>query len=297
MKNYVILTDTGSDLEADFREKYGVEYVPMHFSLDGKDYEADMDWKQISAPDYYGMMRAGKRFITAQVNIESYKKAFRKFLSEGYDVLSISTSSKISASVESSRKAAEEVLKEYPEGKIVCVDALRACYALGLLVIRAAELRAEGKTIEETAKWIEDNRLTVNMIGSVDKLTWLKQAGRVSAASAFFGGLLNIKPIIIADALGRNFAVEKVKGRRTSFNRIAEMAKEAWADVPYQRVMISHADCAEEAEELKKILLQALGKEIEVHIGYVGACVGAAVGPGMIGVYFFGKEVTVNKGV
>ncbi|MBQ8685673.1 MAG: DegV family protein [Clostridia bacterium] len=296
MKKYVILTDTGCDLERSFREQYDIEYVPMHFSFEGKDYEADLDWSQISAPDFYNYMREGKRFITAQVNVATYKKAFAKYLEEGYDILSITTSSGLSASIEASRVARDELLKEYPDAKIICVDTLRACYALGLLVIRAAELRAEGKTIEETAQWIEEHKQTVNMIGSVDKLTYLKQAGRVSAASAFFGGLLNIKPIIVADALGRNFAVEKVKGRRTSFNRIAELAAEAYEDLEYQRIFISHADCLEEAKELQQILEEKIGKKLDVHIGYVGSCVGATVGPGMIAVYLFGKEVTLNKG-
>lgn len=295
MKKYVILTDTGSDLDKCFRDQYDIEYVPMRFSLDGVDYEADLDWSHFSAKEFYDMMRNGKRFITAQVNVATYKKAFEKYLSQGYDVLYVACSSEISASINASRVAREEVLKNYPDGKIICVDTLRACYALSLLCIRAAELRAEGKTIEETAAWIEDNRLTVNMIGSVDKLTYLKQAGRVSAASAFFGGLLNIKPIIIADAKGRNFALEKVKGRRTSLNRIAEMMKENYLEQPYQRIMISHADCLEEAEELKRLCEEKIGKELTVHIGYVGSCVGASVGPGMLGVYFFGKEVTVNK--
>ncbi|MBQ9113842.1 MAG: DegV family protein [Clostridia bacterium] len=294
MKKYVILTDTGSDLEKSFREKYDIEYVCMHFSCEGKDYDADLDWEAISAKDFYNAMREGKRFITAQVNVEQYKAAFEKYVEAGCDVLYVGTSSEISAGIKASYIAREEVLKKYPEAKIICVDALRACFALGMLAIRASELRAEGKTIEEAAAWIEENKLTVNMIGSVDKLTYLKQAGRVSATSAFFGGLLNIKPIIIADALGRNFACAKVKGRRVSFEKIVEMAKEAYEDVPYQRIMICHADCLEEAEELKQMLLAALGKEVDVHIGYVGYGVGSAVGPGMIGVFFFGKKVTVN---
>ncbi|MBQ9728176.1 MAG: DegV family protein [Clostridia bacterium] len=295
MKKYVILTDTGCDLDKSLREKYDIEYVCMRVSYDGKDYPADLDWKQMPANEFYNAMREGKRFMTGQVNVEAYKEAFEKYIQAGYDVLSVSTSSNISSSIQSSYVARDEMLKEYPEAKIICVDTLRACYALGLLAIRASELRAEGKTIEETAAWLEEHRLTVNMIGSVDKLTYLRQAGRVSAASAFFGGLLNIKPIIIADAQGRNFAVSKVKGRKVSLERIAEMAKEAYEEVPYQRVMISHADCAEEAEELKQMFYEKLGKEVEVYIGYVGVCVGSSVGPGMIGIYFFGKEVTVNK--
>ena len=295
MKKYIVLTDSGSDLEKAFRDEFDIEYLPTHLSCDGQSFDADLDWRPIPVKDFYNAMREGKRFISTQVNVEEYKSAFRKYAQEGVDVLYVGSSSALSSSIKASYVARDEVLKEYPDTKIICVDSLRGCYALGLLAIRASELRAEGKTIEETASWLEENKLTVNMIGSVDKLTYLKQAGRVSATSAFFGGLLNIKPIIIADALGRNFAYSKVKGRKTSFEKTVELAKEAWEDVPYQRVLISHADCEEDAKELKAMLLSALGKEIDVHIGYVGACVGSATGPGMIGVFFFGKEVTVNK--
>ncbi len=295
MKPYVIITDTSCDLESSLRAPYGIECVPMHYIYDGKDFEADTDWKEISAPDFYNIMRGGTRIFTAQVNKESYKQAFLKHVKEGKDVLSISCSSEISASINASKVAREEVLKEYPDAKIVCVDALRACYALGILVLTAGELQKEGKSLDEVADWVEKNKLTVNMEGTVEKLTYLKQAGRVSVASAFFGGLLNIKPIIMADALGRNFAVAKVKGRMASFEKIAERVKDAYLDVPHQKMFISHADCLEDAELLKKMILEKIGKEIEVHIGYVGSAVGASVGPGMIGVYFFGKEVTQNK--
>lgn len=294
MKKYVILSDTGCDLEEALRKEFDIEYVPMHYSLDGKDYAADLDWKEFSVPQFYGLMREGKRFITSQVNVAEYKKAFNAYLAQGYDVLYISCSSALSSSVHASRVAREELLKEYPDAKIFCVDGLRACYALGLLCIRASELRAEGKTIEETAAWIEENKNTTHMVGTVDKLIWLKQAGRVSATSAFFGGLLNIKPIIVADAKGQNFAVEKVKGRMTSFTRMVEMVKESWEDVPYQRLHISHADCVEEAEKLKEMLLAVLGKEVDVHIGYVGPIVGASAGPGTLSINYFGKKVTLN---
>ena len=295
MKKYIVMTDSGSDLEKSLRDEFGIEYLPTHLSCEGKTFDADLDWKPMPVKDFYNAMREGKRFISTQVNVEEYKAAFRKYAEAGMDVLYVGSSSALSSSIKASYVARDAILEEYPNVKIICVDSLRGCYALGMLAIRAAELRAEGKTIEEAAAWIEENRMTVNMIGSVDKLTYLKQAGRISATSAFFGGLLSIKPIIVADAVGRNFAEEKVKGRHTSFVRIAEKTKEAFVDVPYQRVMISHADCLEEAEELKKMVLNALGKDVDVHIGYVGGCVGSAVGPGMVGVFFFGKEVTLNK--
>ena len=135
------------------------------------------------------------------------------------------------------------------------------------------------------------------MEGTVEKLIYLKRAGRVSSFSAFFGDMLNIKPIIIADALGRNYALEKIKGRKNSLQRIAKRVADTFEEVPYQKMFISHADNLEDANLLKSYVIESLGKEVDIHIGYVGACIGATVGPGMIGIYYYGKKVTVNEDV
>ena len=166
---------------------------------------------------------------------------------------------------------------------------------MALLCIAASYFRKEGKSLEEVANWINDNKFTSNMEGTVETLKYLKMSGRVSATSAFFGGLLNIKPIIIGDALGQNYAIEKVKGRRVSLERIAERMKEQYLDVPHQKVIIAHADCYDEAVEFKNIICKTLGKELDITIDYVGPCTGSATGPGMLCVYYFGKEVLVNK--
>ena len=295
MNKYVIVSDSCCDLEKELRERYDIEYLPMHFTVDGKDYFADLDWAQVSSREFYDMMRNGKRIFTSQVNEAQYLEAFEKYLSDGYDILSISCSSALSASVKESRQAKEQLQGKFPERKIICIDSLVACYGLGLLCIRASELRAEGKTIEETAEWIEANKLTMHQEATPEKLTYLKQAGRVSAGSAFFGGLLNIKPIIISDAIGQNAAVEKVKGRQVSIERLVTRCLEEIVDVPYQRFFISHADHLEDAEKLKAVLLEKLGKDVEVHIGIIGPTVGASVGPGTLGLYYYGKEVTYNK--
>ena len=295
MNKFVILTDSGSDLEPELRSKYGVELVPMYYVIKDVPYAADLSWKDFSAKEFYDLMRNGEIMSTAQGKKENFIEIYRKWLADGYDVLYLATSSAISATIDVGRVAYEEIKADYPDRKVVVVDALRACYALGLLVIRASELRAEGKSLDQTVEWLEQNKLTVNMEGSVEKLTYLKQAGRVSASAAFFGGLLNIKPIIMADAQGKNFACEKVRGRRASFERIAERVAERFVSVPYQKMFISHADCYDEAVELKAMILSKLGRNVEVHIGYVGPCVGASVGPGQVGVYFYGKEVTENK--
>ena len=296
MRKYVVLTDSGCDLEKDFRDQYKIDYLPMHIALDGVSYEADLDWNHHPAKEYYQIMRDGKRFTSSLVNFSQFTAAFEEYAKQGVDVLYVGTSSRISSSVIEAKKAADQFLKEHPDMKIYCVDSLRSCFALGMLVIRACELRDEGKPIEENYAWLEENKNTVNMVGTVDKLTWLRLAGRVSATKAFFGALFNVKPIIIADAIGQNFAVEKVKGRRNSLLRLAEKAKESFIDVPYQRLFICHADCYDEAEELKNMVYEALGRnDLPVYIGWVGPGVGSAVGPGMIAVFCYGKKVTENQ--
>lgn len=294
MKKYVIVTDSCSDLNRELREKYDIDYIPMHVSCEGKDYEANLDWEVISIKEYFDLMRAGKRITTAQITANQYKEAFTKYLADGYDILSISCSSALSASVSASRTVAEELKAEYPDAKIFCVDSLAACAGLGILCIIASKMRAEGKTIEEVVAWLEENKLTANQESTAESLKYLKQAGRVSAAAAFFGGILQVKPIIISDATGMNFSIEKVKGRAKSITRLAERMKEEYEESPYQTVIVEHADCPEGAEqlisEIKKLLPDV---KIDYTINF-GPIISASVGPGTIGVFFVGKKVTVN---
>ncbi|MBQ8342482.1 MAG: DegV family protein [Clostridia bacterium] len=296
MKKYVIVSDSCCDLSKELREKYNIDYIPMHFSYEGKDLPADLEWKELSFKDFYAEMRAGKRMITSQVNASQYRERFEKYIADGYDILSISCSSALSNSVKASYTVRDELLAKYPDSKIVCVDSLISCYGLGLLCIRAAELRAEGKTIEETAAWLEENKGTVNQECTPEKLSYLKKAGRVSAASAFFGGLLSVKPILISDVNGNNAAIEKVKGRATSLKRLAERVKEEYVRVPYQKIFVVHADCEEDAETLKNLVTDALaGEDVTIETGYIGPIIGASAGPGTVAVYFYGKEVTFDS--
>lgn len=295
MKKFVIVTDSCSDLDKELRTAYDVDYIPMHYTLDGVDYEASLDWDAFSPQEFYGKMRSGKRFLTSQVNAAQYLERFKSYLEQGYDVLSISCSSALSASVKASRVAREQLLKDYPDAKIYCIDSLNSCFGLGLLCLTASDMRKEGKSIDEVANWLDENKLSVNQECTVEKLTYLKQAGRVSAASAFFGGLLNIKPIIISDAKGQNFAVEKVKGRKTSIDRLAERFAEQVEDVPYQYVCVAHADSLDDALELKAAVESKMKNPLPIRVGYVGPIVGASSGPGTLAVYFFGRKVTVNE--
>ena len=293
MKKFVIISDSCCDLSKDLREKYDVSYVPMHFIFDGEDHIADLDWTEFSVSEYYDIMRGGKRITTAQVSADDYRTAFENAIKDGCDVLYISCSSALSASVTASYAVRDELMQKYPDAKIVCVDSLTACTGLGLLCMTASELRAAGKTLDEVAQWLEEHKLEAHQEATPEKLNYLKQAGRVSATSAFFGGLFNIKPIIISDAQGRNLAVEKVKGRQTSIARLAERMQADFKTVDYQKIFVVHADCEEGAAALKKEIVARMPElEKDIQTGVIGPIIGATVGPGTLAVYFFGDKVT-----
>jgi len=293
MKKFVIVTDSCSDLSYELRKQYNIEDLQMHIIYDGKDIPASLDWEHISVKDFYDLMRGGTRVTTSQVNGEEYIDFFENRVKEGYDILSISCSSALSSSYKGSLVAREEILKKYPDAKIICVDALNACSGLGLIAITAAKLRDEGKTIEEVAEYIEANKLKVHQLCTADDLVYLKRAGRVSATSAFFGGILKIKPIIISDANGQNVAVEKVKGRKPSLKRLIEKFKEEYRENPYQAIIICHADCPEDAEYLKSKVEEAIpNKSVEIITSIIGPTIGATVGPGTVAIYCYGEEVT-----
>ena len=294
MKKFVIVTDSCSDLNAGLREKYDIEYLCMRVIEEIADRPADLDWNFMPAKTFYDKMRSGVRFTTSQVTRQDYADRFEQYINEDKDILSISCSSALSGSYAASVKAREELLKKYPQAKIYCIDALNACIGLGLLCITASKLRAEGKTVEETAAFIEANKLKMNQLAFADDLVYLKRAGRVAPTSAFFGGLLKIKPVIISDAAGQNVAVEKVKGRASVTKRVLQLFSERYeAGFPYQIVAVAHADGGEEAQKFAESVRAIMpDKQVEFLFDYIGPIVGATVGPGTMAVYFFGEEVT-----
>ena len=297
MRNYVIVTDSCSDMGKEYREKYNVEYVKMIYHYDGKEYPADLDWEvHGSAKGFYDVMRNGSRIMTAQITLAMYKEAFEKWLKEGKDIIYLACSSALSASVKASIQAGKELMEQYPESKIFCVDSLMACSGLFLMCKHLSKMRAEGASIEEAHKWIEENKLNIHQTCCVADLKYLKQAGRVSAGSAFFGGLFQVKPILISDALGRNFAIEKVKGRKQSIDRLVERMKDEYRPEVFPDVIVSHADCIEDAEYLKAQVMEKIGvKEEDITMNFIGPIVGATVGPGTMSLYYYGTEVTDNK--
>lgn len=292
MKKFQVLADSTADLGQQQRETYDVEYLKMVFNLKEQQYDADIDWKEMSAQDFYGAMRTGSLFKTGQVKTEECETKFKTYLEQGLDVLYIACSSKLSGSVHLAETIAREVLENYPERKIICIDSLRSTAAQGLMAIEAAKLSAQGLDIVEAAQKIEEEKLKFQTFCTVGSLEWLKKAGRVKASAAFFGNLFGVKPIIIGDAKGNNYAYKKVKGRKTSLDDIVASVKARIENPGEATVYVEHADSLKDAQ----YVVDAISSQVhpkEIVLCYVGPIIGATTGPDTIAVSFYGEKVTI----
>ena len=292
MREFVIFGDSTCDLDKDLRAKYGVEYVAMNYSIDDIEYVASLDFESHSAKEHYDLMRSGKRVFTTQVPKNVYYDAFKAVLDEGKDLLYVSCSSALSASINTAMLVAKELNENAGEQRIFCVDSLISSLGQGYLLMCASKKRQEGLSTEQTAAYLEQIRLKVNQCGTVESMEYLRRAGRVKASKAFLGNLFGVKPIIISDIKGQNYAYKKAKGITNARAAIADHIVDA-ADGVYDTLLISHADCEKDALLLRdEILKRAEFKQII--IGYIGPIVGASVGPGTVIAFTFGKEVTVE---
>lgn len=284
MKDYVILTDSCSDLSKDIRESLGIDYVQMNIVYDGKELPASLDWDLYTPQELYNLMRNGTRITTNQVPVQTFTTVFTKYLEEGKDIVYIGCSSALSGSVNTGKVVADELAEKYPDNKVYVIDSLNSCLGEGLMVIDAANMKKEGKTAAEVAAYIEANKLKYQQFCAVDDLTYLKRAGRVKASAAFFGNLFGVKPILISNRQGENFAIKKIKGRKNSLDEIINMAKSSIVAPETQTVAVVHADCEKDAEYLKNRIESELGVK-EVYVNYIGPIIGASAGPGTIAIY------------
>ena len=234
-------------------------------------------------------MRDGAIAKTAAINTETFAIEFEKYLSEGKDVLYLGFSSGLSTTYNSGRLAAEQLREKYPDRKVITVDSLAASAGFGLLLYLVLQKKNEGATIEEAAEYAEAMKLKICHWFTVDDLVYLKRGGRISAASAFFGNALGIKPVLHVDNEGHLVPVTKVRGRKVSIKTIVDKYTELAQDPENSIIYISHGDCLNEVEEMAKMIHDRHGENVDI-ITNVGTVIGAHSGPGTIALFFVGKE-------
>lgn len=287
--SYIILTESNCDLSPEMIKKWNIEVLPMPYTVDGKPYLGYPDGREMKIEEFYRLLREGKESKTAAPNPSDFVEIAEPFLKEGKDILYIAFSSGLSSTCINANMAAAELMEKYPERKFLVVDSLCASMGLGLLTVLACDKRDEGLSIEENAKWVEENKLHLCHWFTVNDLFHLKRGGRVSATSAILGSALGIKPVLHVDNEGHLIPVSKVRGRKQSLDGLVKMMAETVTDAKNGYVFISHGDCLEDAKYVEKQIKEKLGSK-KFYINFIGTSIGTHSGPGTVALFFLGSQ-------
>ncbi len=285
--SFVVFTDGSANMPASKLE--GITLLPCTYTVEGvqKEYLGDVD--SFDAHAYYEQLRNGCKITTSLLNTHLFLEHFRQVLEQGQDVIYIAMSSGISGTYQAAVMAKEELEEEFPDRFVHIVDSRGCGFGSGLLAIRAAQLSKEGVPVRQAAALVDADVPHMCQYFTVDDLNFLKRSGRVSGATAMIGTVLNIKPILYGTEDGHIVSCGKVRGRKKAIEALVDMYAQKQVDAQDRLVAISHGDCLEDAEILaQRIRETAEPKELIIvpHEPFSGA----HVGPGMLAVFFYGKE-------
>lgn len=293
MQPYVILADACCDLSEDVRSAIGMtDYLTGHVYVeDGRNFPYTLDWSQISRSEFYRLLSNKKcKVTTAPPNMAEYIDVFERYVSEGYAIISLSLSSKISSTFNTARLAAEQVCESHPDAKIYCFDTLRMSGGFGLLTIYAHQLKAEGKSFDEVVDFLEKNKRSVHQMGPIDDLFFVARRGRIGMGKAIMGSLIGIKPMGDCSADGYTEVLGNARGIPQALDITVKYVKATAVDMASQTVLVVHSDRETYAQTLAERLQNELSPKT-LYISEVFPGCGANIGPGMVGVYYLGGEI------
>ena len=285
--NYQIITDSACDLPLHMLQELNVASVPLTVNVRGEVRNDSVADEQVNA--LYDAMRAGEVATTSAVNPDGWAKGIEPALAAGKDVLVLAFSSGLSTTYQSAVIAANELRETYTDRKIIVVDTCAAALGQGLLVWHTCKKRDAGLSLEELAAWVEDAKNHTDHWFTVDDLVYLKRGGRVSAATAVLGAMLNIKPVLHVDNEGHLISMVKARGRKAAIHTLASKLGELGGDWDNSTVFICHADAKDDAQTLAAIVKEKYGVK-EAFIGNLGAVIGSHAGPGTLALFFMGNE-------
>lgn len=289
MKDFMIVTDTASDLPRDYIQKNHIELLSLSYIVDGKSY----DWNHsMDDHTFYDIMRNGNMPTTSQVNVNDAFLLFEKLIQDSHtDILCISFSSGLSGTYNNTAIAGRQIKEKYPEVNIRVIDSKAASLGQGLMVDYAVRLKEEGKTLDEIADDLEKNYTHFTHLFTVNDLFHLHRGGRVSKSTAIVGTLANIKPILHVDDEGHLINIGKVRGRKKSLQELVHVMEKKIGTFrnKKQTIFISHGDCYEDAMYVASEIKTRFGFDTSL-INYVGPTIGAHTGPGVVALFFFGES-------
>ena len=289
MRDYVIMTDSCCDMTAQTAEELGLEVLPLSLNMGENVYRNWLDGRDIGFEDFYARIRAGETATTSAVNVGEFEAVMRKVLESGKDILCINFSSALSTTYQSAVIAANGLQSEFPEARIYVVDSLCASLGQGLLLYLCVQEKRKGRSIGEVRAFAEATKGNICHWFTVDDLNHLKRGGRISAATALFGTMLSIKPVMHVDDGGHLTPVSKARGRKASLMALVDKMAETAVDPANGPVFISHGDCEGDALFVAGEITRRFGNK-DIHINYVGPVIGNHSGPGTMALFFVGTK-------
>ena len=289
MRDYVIMTDSCCDMTAQTAEELGLEVLPLSLNMGENVYRNWLDGRDIGFEDFYARIRAGETATTSAVNVGEFEAVMRKVLESGKDILCVNFSSALSTTYQSAVIAANGLQSEFPEARIYVVDSLCASLGQGLLLYLCVQEKRKGRSIGEVRAFAEATKGNICHWFTVDDLNHLKRGGRISAATALFGTMLSIKPVMHVDDGGHLTPVSKARGRKASLMALVDKMAETAVDPANGPVFISHGDCEGDALFVADEINRSFGNK-DIHINYVGPVIGNHSGPGTMALFFVGTK-------
>ena len=281
------------DLPYSYMESRDIPVLFYTYVVDGREYDDDMGRDPEALPRFYGFLKEGKLPQTSQINVAAYTEFFEKLLDKGGDVLHIAFTSGQSGSVHNAFLAAEELKDRYPGQRLVVIDSLCSSSGYGLLVDYAADMRDEGKTLDEVAQWVLDNRNKVHHQFFSSDMTQFRRTGRVSGAAAAVATVLNICPIMRLDDKGAIKAYSKVRGKKKAVETTVDTMEQcARNGRDYDgKCFVCHSQCPEDA----RLVIEAVEDRFpklkgKIRLCDIGTIIGSHAGQGTVAVFFMGNE-------
>ena len=285
---YKIVTDSCANLTDAQIEQYGVEILSLKYFVDDVAYDSYIKGEKIDYSNAYRILREKGKITTSLANREDCDKTILPVLEQGDDVLVLAFSSGLSGTCQNVINSAEDYREMFPERKIMVVDTLSASMGEGLLVHYAVKMQNEGKSMEEVAEWVENNKLKLCHVFTLDDLFFLKRGGRLSGTSAVVGSLMGIKPLMHVANDGKLYVTGKARGRKAAMNHLIESVG-LGNNIENQDVFITHGDCEEDAN----FIAQEIKKRYNVKnviCNCLDPVIGSHAGPGTLAIFFLGNE-------
>lgn len=286
MREFVITTDSNCDMDPTYLAENEVGVIPHYYTVEDEVYG---DGKELTIEEFYDALRVGKKATTMASNPAVIRERFEEYAKQDKDILHISFSSALSVAYENIVNGANDIMEKYPDMKIIVIDTLSASLGEGIMIRRAIEMKREGKSLDETAEWVQIHSPHINIQFTVDDLNFLYRGGRLSRSSAILGTVINIKPLLYLDKEGRLVPFDKVRGRKKVLMTLVDNMAERLGEYKDKQVFIGvvHGDCELDARYVANMITERFGYT-DILIRPIGPSIGVHSGPGAVALIFLG---------